>query len=207
MIKPHIAGFRTGKCLVPGVQIDLELYLNDSKLFLFGTADTTTSDNKEIPNLGDQDLFVTLWMKNVTLNASVYTKLQKERALSKTKKVRYPVVRSEIRTYSFDSNSTRWTQDNVFLNKVPMKVIIGLMHSTNYNGSLRYYPYAYEKFGVTRIRQLIDGEEYPYRALELTGNTKAEDLVGYDRFLTASGAYKHHRVPMLLPGDWEQGNN
>ena len=33
-------------------------------------------------------------------------------------------------------------------------------------------------------------EEYPYRSLELTGNTKAEDLVGYDRFLTA--AYKHH---------------
>ena len=96
---------------------------------------------------------------------------------------------------------------NVFLNKVPVKVIIGLMNSTNYNGSLKYYPYAYEKFGVTRVRKRIDGEEYPYRALELTGNSKAEDLVGYDRFLTASGAYKHHRVPMLLPSDRGQGNN
>ena len=43
--------------------------------------------------------------------------------------------------------------------------------------------------------------------MELTGNSCAEDLVGYDRFLTASGAYKHHRVPMLLPGDWGQGKN
>ena len=149
-------------------------------------------------------MFVTLWMKKVTLNASVYSRLQKERSLIKTKKVRYPVVRSEIRTYSFDGNSTRWSQDNVFLNRVPIKVIIGLMNSTNYNGSLKYYPYAYENFGVTRVRQRIDGEEYPYRALELTGNSKAEDLVGHDRFLTASGAYKHHRVPMLLPSDWEQ---
>ena len=64
----------------------------------------------------------------------------------------------------------------MFLNKVPVKVIIGLMNSTNYNGSLKHYPYAYEKFGVTRVRQRIDGE-YPYRALELTGNSKAEDLV------------------------------
>ena len=172
MIKPHIAVFRTGKCLVPGVQIDLELYLNDSNLFLFGTPDTTTSVNKKIPTLGDNDLFVTLWMKKVTLNASVYTRLQKEGTLSKTGKVRYPVVRSEIRMYSFDGNSTRWSQDNVFLNKVP---IIGLMNSINYNGSLKYYPYANEKL--------------------------------YYRFLTASGAYKHHRVPMLLPGDWGQGKN
>ena len=64
------------------------------------------------------------------------------------------------------------------------------MHSTNYNGSLQHYPYAYEKFGVTAVRQQIDGEEYPYRALELTGSSSSEDLVGYDRFLTASGACK-----------------
>ena len=207
MIKPHIAVFRTGKCLVPNEQVDLELYLNDSNMFLFGTPDTTTTVHKKIPKLEDNDLFVTLWMKKITLNASVYSKLQKERSLSKVKKVRYPVVRSEIQTYSFDGNSTRWSQDSVFLNKVPNKVIIGLMNSLNYNGGLKYYPFPYEKFGVTRVQQRIDGEVYPYRALELTGNSKAEDLVGYDRFLTASGAYKHHRVPMLLPSDWGQGNN
>ena len=178
MVKPHVSVFRTGKCLVPGVQIDLELYLNDSDLFLFGTPDTTTSIQKKIPKLGDDDIFVTLWMKKVTLNASTYTKLQKERSLSKTKKVQYPVVHSEIRTYFFDCNSTRWEQDNVFVNGVPGKLIIGLMNSNNYNGSLKYYPFAYEKFGVIRVRRTIDGEEYPYGSLELTGNIKAEDLVG-----------------------------
>ena len=40
---------------------------------------------KRFPTLGDNDLFVTLWMKKVTLNASVYARLQKERSLSKTK--------------------------------------------------------------------------------------------------------------------------
>ena len=123
-------------------------------------------------------------MKKVTLNASVYSRLQKERTLSQTKKFQYPVVRSEIRTYSFDGNSSRWSQDNVFLNKVSHKVFIGQMNSINYNGSLKYYPYAFETFGVTRVRQRIDGEEYPYRSLELTGDSSAEDLLGYDRFLT-----------------------
>ena len=144
---------------------------------------------------------LSLWMKKVTLNASVYIRQQKERSLGKTKKVQYPVVRSEIiRTYSFDGNSTRWEQDNVFVNRVPSKVIIGFIHSTSYNGSLQHYPFAYQKFGVTRVRQTIDGEEYPYRSLELTDKTKAEELVGYERFLTASGAYKHHKIPMMRQG-------
>ena len=36
---------------------------------------------------------------------------------------------------------------------------------------------------------------------------EAEDLVGYDRFLTASGAYKHHKIPKMRPGDWGQDKN
>lgn len=32
---------------------------------------------------------------------------------------------------------------------------------------------------MTRVRQTVDGEEYPYRALKMAGNTQAEDLLGY----------------------------
>ena len=51
-------------------------------------------------------------MRKVTLNASVYVRLQKERQMLK-KIVRYPVVRSEIRTFSFDGRATQWEKDNV----------------------------------------------------------------------------------------------
>ena len=40
-------------------------------------------------------------MRKVTLNVSVYVRLQKERQLGK-KIVLYPVVRGEIRSFSFD---------------------------------------------------------------------------------------------------------
>ena len=84
MIKSRVSVFKTEKCLVPGVQIDLELFLNESNMFLFRTPDTTTRVQKKIPTIGDNDIFV-------TLNASVYARLQKERALSKTKKEKYPM--------------------------------------------------------------------------------------------------------------------
>ena len=207
IIRPHLEVFKTGKCLVPQVQIDLELYLNDSQLFLLGTEDTTTPNNKKIPKLETGDIQVTLHMMKVTLNSAVYDRLLKERRLTKTRRVKYPVVRSEIRTFSFDGNSTSWQQDNVFVGRVPDRVILGLLDSRAYNGSLTRYPFAFQKFQVTRVRQTKDGEEYPYKALELTGNSNAEDLLGYDRFVTAMSGHKHHKPCMILPDDWGQGKN
>ena len=53
----------------------------------------------------------------------------------------------------------------------------------------------------------MNGEEYSYRTLELTGDQAYEDLLGYDRFLQAMGAYNENKIPMLLPSDWGEGNN
>ena len=37
----------------------------------------------------------------------------------KKDKCRYPVVQSEIRTFSFDDRTTQWEQDNVFVGRFP----------------------------------------------------------------------------------------
>ena len=145
-------------------------------------------------------------MRKVTLNASVYVRLQKERQMLK-KIVHYPVVRSEIRTFSFDGRATQWEKDNVFVGRFSDRVMVGLLHSNAFNGDLGRYPYAFQTFGVTQVRQSLNGEEYPYRTLQLTGTEAYEDLLGYDRFLQAMGAYNENKIPMLLPSDWGQGKN
>ena len=116
-------------------------------------------------------------MRKVILNATVYVRLQKERQLGK-KVVRYPMVQSEIRTFSFEGRTTQWEHDNVFVGRFPDRVMVGLLHSNAFNGDLGRYPYAFQKFGVTQVRQILNGEEYPYRTLELTGNQAYEDLLG-----------------------------
>ena len=171
-----------------------------------GTLNKGTLNDKKFPAIHNEDIKVTLLIRKMTLKASVYVRLQKERQMGK-KIVRYPVVRSEIRTFSFDGRTTQWEQDHVFVGRFPDRAIVGLLHSNAFNGDLERNPYAFQKFRVTQVRQSLNGEEYPYRTLQLTGTEGYEDLLGYDRFVQAMGAYNENKIPMLLPSDWGQGKN
>ncbi|CAH3025973.1 unnamed protein product, partial [Porites evermanni] len=180
LIRPHLPPLKTGKLLVPNVQMDFELFLNPNTVYLMGTPNKGTLVAKKFPAIHPEDIKVTLLMRKVTLNASVYVRLQKERQLGK-QIARYPVVRSEIRTFSFDGRTTQWEQDNVFVGRFPDRVMVGLLHSNAFNGDLQRNPFAFEKFGFTQIRQTLNGEEYPYRTLQLTGDQAYEDLLGMIR--------------------------
>ena len=107
-----------------------------------GTPNKRTLNTKKFPAVHNEDIKVTLLMRKVTLNASVYVRLQKERQLGK-KIVRYPVVQSEIRTFSFDGRTTQWEQDNVFVGRFPDRVMVGLLPSDAFNGDMGRYPYAF----------------------------------------------------------------
>ena len=95
----------------------------------------------------------------------------------------------------------------LFVGRFPNRAMVGLLHSNAFNGDMGRNSYAFQKFGVTQVRQSLNGEEYPYSTLELTGDQAYEDLLRYDWFLQAMGAYNEDKIPMMLPSDWSQGNN
>ena len=91
IIRPHLPPLKTGKCLVPGVQLDFELFLNPNTVYLMGIPNKGTLNAEKFPVIHNEDIKVTLLMRKVTLNASVYVRLQKERQMLK-KIVRYPLM-------------------------------------------------------------------------------------------------------------------
>ena len=99
-------------------------------------------------------------------------------------------------------NNTNWS-GNTELRALTSRLLDQNWHTF----IIRPHPYAFQKFGVTQVRQSLNGEEYPYRTLQLTGTEAYEDLLGYDRFLQAMGAYNENKIPMLLLSDWGQGKN
>jgi len=86
-------------------------------------------------------------------------------------------------------------------------VIIGMVASTAFNGMVTQDPFAFQKFGLSSIKQLLRGEEYPYKTLEMVHDNGTKDLRGYFRYLQATGSLCRHKGNMVRAADWGHGKN
>ena len=101
----------------------LGIVLQLPKFFLFGTNTSGVGVKRQV-TLSQGDLKVTLHLCRLSLNSSVYNALQAKRKV-KEQWANYPVVQSEIRTFSFDGWTTKFTED-VFVGWGPDQMIMGL---------------------------------------------------------------------------------
>ena len=177
VFKPHLEVFHTGKVLVPGVEIKMKFHFSSPNLFMNGVGLAA--------RLHEADIKIRFHMCQLRLNETVFMNLSAKR---EDQVAVYPTVRSEIRTFSMDGALTRFDIPSLFQNRVPDRMIVGLVDSRAFNGSPSRDPFCFQKFQLASIKQIVKGEEYPYETLELVGNNSSKDLLGYFRFLQASGA-------------------
>ena len=202
MFQPHLEVFHTGKVLVPNTEIKIQFHFNDPNFWTYGRNKETS--NKNI-RLLSQDIEIKFILCQLRLNQNVYKGLSVQRA-SKPAAV-YPMVRSEIRTYTFQGTTDNWEENNIFQGRIPDRMIVGLLDAKAFNGDKDYYPFAFQKFGLESIKQIVRGEEYPYETLQLNGTNSTRDKLGFFRFVLASGASKKSVPTMIKPSDWGQGKN
>ena len=191
IMRPFLPMFPTGKIMVPGVEMNFQLHFNSPDFYTWASLNDGT---KAYVRLREEDVNITLHLCRLSLNPDIYASL-------------YPVVSNQIRSFTFNGTTTVWEQDNLFLGKVPQRMIVGILDSTAFNGAKEKYPFAFQSKGVTSIRQFIEGEEYPYVTLEFAGNNTLKDWEGYRRFLDAAGSVAKHREFMVKPGDWGHNKN
>ena len=82
VIRPHLPVFSSGRLLVPGVELKLDLHLNPMSQLLFQTPNLGTNARKN-PIITANDIKVTLILKKVTLNAKTYMDLQKREPVAR----------------------------------------------------------------------------------------------------------------------------
>ena len=168
IMRLYLPVFHTGKIMVPGVEMNFEFHFNSPDFYTFATLNDGT---KAYVRLREEDVNITFHLCRLSLNPDIYGSLERQRKLSK-QVVKYPVVRDQIRTYSFNGATTVWMEENIFLGRVPQRMIVGILDSTAFNGAKEKYPFSFQSKGVTSIRQFIEGEEYPVSYTHLTLPTK-----------------------------------
>ena len=195
---PNLEVFHTGKLLVPGIKIKMKFHFNSPNLFLNGVA--------LAGRLMEGDVKLRFHLCQLRLNDAIYMSLSQKRH-TEGQIASYPTVRSEIRTFSMQGNLTRFDIPNLFQNRIPDRLIVGLLDSRAFNGDVTRDPFCFQKFGLTSIKQIVKGEEYPYETLHLVRNNGTRDNLGYFRFLQASGAWCKKKGNMVELLDWGQAKN
>ena len=104
-----------------------------------------------------------LEMERVEMNPDLLNehadKLRKQNAV-------YPIRRPEIKTFSIPRGNTSITKENLFVGKLPRRLIIANVDSEAYNGKLNMNPYNFKHFGLNYLCAYVDAERYPTHALE-----------------------------------------
>ena len=196
--KPFLEVFHLNKLLVPGVQIQINMYFNSADIWgmVYGGARTF--------RLTEDDVKVTLYLAQVRLTPSIYLGLM-DSIRSGKQVVSYPTVRGEIRTYTHPSTERYFECNNPFRNQVPNRLIVAMLRQDAFNGDKGRYPFSYQKFNLSSIKQLIRGEEYPYETLDLQHDDDSNDLRGYHRYLLGTGSICRNKGDMVRRDDWGHG--
>ena len=192
---PHVDLFNTGRMLIPGVDLKMRFTLNDPKFFMNGLAAVATN-----VRLQASDLKMKFYACMVKVRSDVYNKIATAR-LQKNLDVYYPTVRSEIRTYTLQNNHTNFEATDVFNGRVPDRVVVGLVYQDAFSGNYAYNPFNFPKFNVSSIKQIVEGEEYPYQPLQLIADNGQYDMSGYHRLISANCSAYRGKC-MIKPEHW-----
>ena len=196
--RPYLEVFHLSKLLVPGVQIQIDMYFNNPDLWSIRWA------GADALRLTQADVDVRLFLAQVRVTPSVYRELMDDMK-SGGKVAAYPTVRGEIRTYSHLNDNRHFECNNPFHNQIPNRLVVALMKQDAFNGDIAHNPFTFKTFNVSTIKQLIRGEEYPYETLELQHDGTSKDQRGYFRFLEATGCLCRRKGNMVLKDDWGHG--
>ncbi|XP_015751992.1 PREDICTED: uncharacterized protein F54H12.2-like [Acropora digitifera] len=198
---PNSPLFHTGKLLVLMQEVSIKMYFKDPSVFMLSAAASDTAATKAIALKSDA-IKIILNLCQVTVAPSLYRNITATRTKSTAM---YPLHAFKIQTFSMADGLTDFDQDQLFTNRVPVRVLVGLLHNSAFNGAYRRSPFAFQKFGLTLIRMTINGEEYPYKnAVELVHNDRSKDNFGYRRLLETMALYQTGEAPILLPEMWGQ---
>ena len=142
----------------------------------------------------------------VMVNPTLYKQITAARH-NQRQNVKMATVRSECRVFTLSANVQDFNEDNLFQGRIPHRIAVGLLHPNALNGDYTYHPFAFQSFGMEYIKQMIRGEEYPYRTLELNESNNEKDMAIYHRLLEAGGFKSRVGPCMITPGMVGRGRN
>ena len=188
----HIDFLRQERLLLNQVDIRIKLSPNKPDFFLM----TTEADKYTLKMVSAR-----LEMVKVGLHPSVLN--GNNQALS-TKNAKYPMRRTEIKTFTIPRGDMHVVKENMFSGQMPRRIVIGILESDAYHGNSKKCPFNFKNFNLNYVCAFVDGERFPSRAL--TPNFAANDyLEVYETLFTGNGIKNDLRTIDITRAEYPNG--
>jgi hypothetical protein len=150
----HADIFYQNRYLLNNVEMKLRLSRNKSSFTLIGETDNYKVVVKA----------ATLYVRRVKINPDV---VLAHAAVLEHTSAKYPIRRIETKVVTFTAGIRNVTFDNISTGALPSRVVLAMVESSAYNGDIKKNPFNFQHFNVSKVAFLVEGEEQPYKALEL----------------------------------------
>ena len=198
VFKPQHELFYNHRLTLPGIKQKFNFSFHQQKFYMNGFGDT----NFAVKELDPDNFKMHLVLCLKSLSPILYKTIDVVRHSQRRNAV-LPTMHSEIRTYTVAQNIMDFNESNMFQGRVPQRMVVGLLESDAFNGNRINPPFAFQKYGMLYIKQVIRGEEYPHQTLELnaTNNQRHAGLpsVFGGRRIFGRGALFHGQTPHVGP--------
>lgn len=110
-----------------------------------------------------------------------------------------------VKYFTIEEGASQYMRDNVFLGKLPRRIVIGLVETAAYQGKVDKNPFNFQHFGLSEICLYKDGVPYPRPMIKMDiENEQCADA--YHHFMTGiNSSYSRHVPSKLTMNDYMNG--
>lgn len=149
----HVPILRLERLLINQCSLKIKLYPNNPKFYLMAATDDFKVKIKT----------ARLELEKITINPDLLNdhaaRLMKQNAI-------YPIRRGDIKTFSIPAGNSNIIKENLFVGKLPRRLVVTLVESSGFNGNSRKSPFHFWNFELTYLAAYVDGNRRPNKALE-----------------------------------------
>lgn len=158
--------------------VDLKIILNrSSDAFCLMSAEANPDHKVKL---------VDAYLKIRKVKVSPSISMAHEIALKKGPAI-YPIRRVECKSFIVPTGNPSLRKDNLFNGLVPKSFVFGFVDSTAFNGVYTKNPYNFKHFTVTSIGITVNGEDMPFKPIQLSYGVSPRFVEAFSTLFSGTG--------------------
>eukprot|EP00057_Strongylocentrotus_purpuratus_P003423 XP_003726621.1 PREDICTED: uncharacterized protein F54H12.2-like [Strongylocentrotus purpuratus] len=123
-----------------------------------------------------------------------------------TQTAKYPIRRSEVKTFSIPRGNLSFTRESLILGQMPKRLVIGCVSNTAFNGNYAKNPFNFHHYDLNFLALYADSEQIPWKPIR--PNFSAPDpnyILAYQTLFSGINSMFHDKGNQITRTDYDKG--